>query len=325
MTPHPSVPTFDAIVRPSFFQSPAASLSALLLIGGGAVGCATTSAADVARMEKLQLEVENLRGRQAAQERELARLRERLEGGNRPAPAMAQVARPAPVSGPAMLTTEGEAPVSAQQLLGQGAAAPRTAGGGYRLPQNLPVVAVEPEAQEFFIQHHPDSPATAPQGRTATAAPRRRGVDRSAGAPTELATQTPLREPTEGEVAGAPVDTALRDVEWTAARNAPDAEPLERFATRYPADPRSDDALFEAAIRHEKASSPERAASLFKRAFDEHPAGNVAADSLLHLASCQLQLRRSPQARTTLQQLVQRFPGSPQAEAAQTRLADLAP
>ena len=182
-----------------------------------------------------------------------------------------------------------------------------TAASEPRIPEDLKVVYVAPDPIVLS-----DAPA---RGRAAAAHPR--------GPPTPLPVDTELREP----VAANPAETLSPeaiDVAYKAALAAPDASnTLERFAQDHAEAPQADNALFEAGVHAEREGNAERAAHDFDRVVREHPAGDVVADALLHLAGCQLQLHQNEAAKATLTRISNQFPGSAQAEAAQTRLGDL--
>lgn len=234
-------------------------------------------------VEGLRAEVARLRAENANQQRELDRLR-------RDEPDRSALA---------------SATVRAEAATVIAAPAPQ-------VPDNLKVVYVAPEPIQLD-----ESP------RAARVPHRRSSALLPAAAPTALPTATELREPVLEASPGAGLSPEALAVAYTAALAAPDASALETYARVHADDARADNALFEAGIRAERAGQPERAARDYERAVVEHPAGDVVADALLHLAACQLQLHRPDAARQTLARIPRQFPGSPQAEAAATRLADL--
>jgi hypothetical protein len=263
----------------------------LFLLALPLVACASAPSPG-GEVDGLRAEVARLRVENASQDRELARLR-------RDDPA-----RTSSVSTVAMGTTS---TVRAEAAVEVAPVAPQ-------IPENLKVVFVAPEPE--LLEEGP-RPAAA---RT----PHRRGsVSVSVAAATPLPTATALREPVLGEPPAPELSPEALAVAYTAALAAPDPSALEAFARTHADDARADNALFEAGLRAERAGQSERAAYDFGRAVAEHPAGDVVADALLHLATCQLQLHHPELARQTLGRITHQFQGSPQAEAAASRLADL--
>ena len=254
-------------------------------------GCASNTATrqDV---ETLRAQVQTLSDQQRDQQREIARMRHDLQ---------ARQAAPPP------------APSDARPSHAQARSAPG-ATAKYAVPDNLQVVRLEPEPMEF-------SDDSAPQLAVARA-PRHRPPLLPAAT---LPTQTSLKEPLLADLAPQAVsDPAILDVEYKVALTAPNAiDQLEGFAKAHPEHPSADNALFEAGLRAEKGGDASRAAKDFDQGVRQHPAGDTVADSLLHLAACDLQLRRTEAARRALQQLSTQYPDSAQAEAARVRLSDL--
>ncbi|MBS2030576.1 MAG: tetratricopeptide repeat protein [Deltaproteobacteria bacterium] len=269
------------------------ALAALVAMPLGA--CATANAPSRDEVEALRGEVAALRSRQADQDRELAKLRSQLDDRGAQASAAAPVAATSATTRAAASTTT-NAPSAAPQV-----------------PDNLKVVYVAPDP--VILDDHPTHAA-----REAPASRRRGPPPTPAPAPP---TTTELREPIAADDAGGLSPEAL-EVAYKAALAAPDSGgALERFAHDHPQAAQADNALFEAGVHAERAGQSERAAHDFERVVKEHPAGDVVADALLHLAGCQLQLHQTLAAKQTLSRITSQFPGSAQAEAAQSRLTDL--
>jgi TolA-binding protein len=265
------------------------------LLSALALGGCAANAASRQDVEALKADVQTLREQQRDQQREIARLRAELQAQKAAAPAA-----PSASAGPTRL----EKAAAATRV---GASSP------YAVPDDLQVVRLEPEAVEFSDETTPQAPV--PPARHHAALP-------PAG---PLPMETPLKEPLLADLAPQAVpDTALLDVQYKVALSAPNAmDQLEAFAKSHPEHASADNALFEAGLRAEKAGDATRAAKDFDLAVRQHPAGDTVADSLLHLAACDLQLHRTGAARHALEQLSTQYPDSAQAEAARVRLADL--
>lgn len=247
-----------------------------------------------------------LKAQQADQQRELNRLRlsvnEHQKFGE---PQAAATATPAPAALAEKTTARGPQVIApAEQPVGR---------GGPRIPDRLKVVYVAPDSLEFK-----DPPGGEPAQAAPTPTP---GKPAKAVAPAPLSVETPLREPLD--VSEVSQDPAVVLAEYTAALAAPAGDKLEAFERLHPDDMNADNALYEAGVRAEKAGATEKAVRDFQRVASEHPAGDVTSDALLHLASCQRQLRQPAAARATLASLVSKFPTSSQAEVARARLAEL--
>jgi len=271
------------------------ALAALVALPLGA--CATANAPTRDEVEGLRGEVAALRARQTEQDRELSKLKAQLDDRGAQANGTAPVAATATTRAEASTTTNSNS-----------ASAPH-------VPDNLKVVYVAPDP--VVLDDHPTHAA-----REAPAS-RRRAPPPSPTPTPSPADMTELREPLAPGDEGNLTPEAL-EVAYKAALAAPDqGASLERFAHDHPQASQADNALFEAGVHAERAGQPERAAHDFERAVKEHPAGDVVADALLHLAGCQLQLHQNLAAKQTLSRITSQFPGSAQAEAAQARLTDL--
>jgi len=267
----------------------AATRFAALLVAVPLAACATAQGPTRAEVDGLRAQVAELRAQHVRTENELSLLRTAVQ-----AQPVSQVTA-APAARAEATTT--------------------TADLGPQVPENLAVVYVTPE---------PTVITNAPGRR----APRPRAVS---GPPTPLPTETALREPVNPDAdpaAPPPSPDALSpaglEVAYQAALAAPGPGALERFAREHPQAAQADNALFEAGIHAERNNQAEHAAADFARMIREHPASDVVADALLHLAACQLDLHHPRDARATLTQITHQFAGSAQAEAARARLADLA-
>jgi TolA-binding protein len=284
-------------------------------------------------MESMRSEIQTLKAQQAEQQREIVRLRAQLDAAQGRAVASAgsgsasQSSAPVPSSSPlAGVPSPNANPNSmarsrsARNAKGQPAAEANAdaASGSPHVPDNLRVVFVAPEPVEYNDDNTPN-------------ASRR---SRPVGTPEPLNTETSLKEPVNmaavdastsaTAAANPPLDAAAIEVEYKVALASPDAaDKLEQFARKHPEHPSADNALFEAGLRAERTGDAERARSDFEKAVQEHPAGDVVADAMLHLAACDLQLHRTGAARTVLEKLSAQFPDSAQAVAARARLADL--
>lgn len=260
------------------------------LLGALALGGCASQSVSREDVEGMRSEIKTLHDQQVAQQKEIARLRaEMREQRQAPSPT-------AP-------------PETAQKASG---AVPVATSTHYAMPDNLKVVVLTPPPVEFSDDSTPQAPPP----------PRHHAPLPPAG---PLPTATPLKEPVLADINPQPVpDSAILDVQYKVALSAPNAvDQLEAFAKAHPEHPSADNALFEAGLRAERAGDPDRAAHDFEKAVIEHPAGDTVADSLLHLAACDLTLHRTSAARHALEQLSTQFAGSAQADAARSRLADL--
>jgi TolA-binding protein len=151
-----------------------------------------------------------------------------------------------------------------------------------------------------------------------------------------LPTQVPLKEPDEKTMDAllseqAPVAKGGLDAQYAAAREAirtgePErgARALERFAEQHPRDSRAPAALYEAGLGLMTSGDPQSAVLLFDRLPHDYPPAEQTPDAMLKTADCHARLKRLAQARETLSKVVNRYPGTVAAKAAEAGLKGLA-
>jgi len=148
-----------------------------------------------------------------------------------------------------------------------------------------------------------------------------------------IPTAVALHEPDPGKMdsifADAPsseIDTQLAAAKDAIRTGEPErgARDLVRFADKNPRDPRASDALFEAGLGLMTSGDPQMATLLFERVADDYPLSDRAPDALMRLADCQTKMKHPAQAREVLAKVVNRYPGTPAARAAEAGLKSLA-
>lgn len=125
-----------------------------------------------------------------------------------------------------------------------------------------------------------------------------------------------------------PVDAAAEAKEYEVAINALRANRMidaafgfRSFIKTYPKSTLLPGAHFWAGMAHLKARDPATAKDFFTKMFTDWPDDPMAPDAMLGLADAQEALKEVKGARTTLEQLVAKYPNSEAAKSAKPRLA----
>lgn len=98
---------------------------------------------------------------------------------------------------------------------------------------------------------------------------------------------------------------------------------MQQFVNDWPRHPKADNALYLAGMAFLADKDFEHAHDQFARVIAQYPAGDAVIDSMLKLAECRVKLNRPREARATWEKIVNSFPGTAAATAAQARLASL--
>lgn len=101
------------------------------------------------------------------------------------------------------------------------------------------------------------------------------------------------------------------------------AESLELFLKTYPASSKRSDALFSLGLCHFNLKAYDKAQGAFDRILREFPTSNQFLPSKLKRAQCLNRLGLKPAAVRAYKEIVEGFPGTPEARTAQQDLADL--
>ena len=99
---------------------------------------------------------------------------------------------------------------------------------------------------------------------------------------------------------------------------------LRAFAEQNPLHPRADDALYNAGLGLMGLGEVEAAAGVFDRLTVRNPAGDMVVSALLKLAECRSRLNHRDDARALYTKVLLNYPGTPEANQAEQRLASMA-
>ena len=98
---------------------------------------------------------------------------------------------------------------------------------------------------------------------------------------------------------------------------------LQTFAAAHGRHPKADNALYFAGVGMMGLEKFDGAARAFAQVVDNYPAGDATVDSMLKLAECRVRLNQTADAQALYARVVESYPGTPAANAAQSRLAAL--
>lgn len=101
------------------------------------------------------------------------------------------------------------------------------------------------------------------------------------------------------------------------------AEGLEGFLKAYPSSPRKPDALFTIGLSYYNQKSYEKAKAVFEQILKDHASSNQFLPARLKRAQCTLKLGLKPAAVKAFREIVEGFPGTPEARTAKQELEDL--
>lgn len=101
------------------------------------------------------------------------------------------------------------------------------------------------------------------------------------------------------------------------------AEGLESFLKAYPSSTRKPDALFTIGLCHYNQKAYEKAKAVFDQVLKDHPASSQFLPARLKRAQCTLRLGLKPAAVKAFREIVEGFPGTPEARTAKQELEDL--
>lgn len=125
-------------------------------------------------------------------------------------------------------------------------------------------------------------------------------------------------------------DEAISDAEFDQAMGAMKVgnieggvQRLQQFAATHVRHPKADNALYFAGVGMMGLDQFENASKAFTQIVDEYPAGDATVDSMLKLAECKAKLNLTADAKALYARVVESYPGTPAANAAQSRLAAL--
>lgn len=98
---------------------------------------------------------------------------------------------------------------------------------------------------------------------------------------------------------------------------------LVTFANNHGRHPKADNALYFAGVGMMGQDRFDEAAKVFDQIMDSYPAGDATVDSMLKLAECRMKLNQTADAKALYARVVESYPGTPAANAAQARLSSL--
>lgn len=98
---------------------------------------------------------------------------------------------------------------------------------------------------------------------------------------------------------------------------------LIAFANAHGRHPKADNALYFAGVGMMGQEKYDEAAKVFDQIVEGYPAGDSTVDSMLKLAECRMKLNQTDDAQALYTRVVESYPGTPAANAAQQRLASL--
>lgn len=101
------------------------------------------------------------------------------------------------------------------------------------------------------------------------------------------------------------------------------AEALEAFLKAYPSSTRRPDALFFLGLSHYNQKAYDKAKGVFEQILKDHSSSNQFLPARLKRAQCLLKLGLKPSAVKAFKELVEGFPGTPEARTAKQELEDL--